>query len=53
MTPAKKPAKKIALTLKVSQRDYERLCVLRARTRQTALEILEDALKNALSKAGV
>lgn len=57
MTSAKKTPKKsddrVALTLKVSQRDYERLCLLRAKTRQTAMEILEDALKKALSKAGV
>ena len=57
MTPAKKPSKKrddrVALTLKVSQRDYERLCLLRAKTHQTAMEILERALKGALREGGV
>lgn len=51
--PAKKSEKKIALTVKVSQQDFERLCVLRARTRLRAQEILEKALQNALSKAKV
>jgi len=57
MRRAKKSAKKsddlVALTVKVTQKDYERLCLLRARTRQTAMEILEAALKRALREAGV
>jgi len=57
VTPAKRTPKKaddrVALTLKVTQRDYERLCLLRAKTHQTAMEILEEALKKALREAGV
>ena len=57
MMPAKKSVKKsddrVALTVKVSQKDYERLCLLRAKTRQTAMEILEEALRKALREAGV
>ena len=51
--PAKRPDDLVALTLKVSQRDYERLCLLRAKTHRTAMEILEEALRTALSKAKV
>jgi len=57
MRPARRTAKssddRVALTLKVSQRDYERLCLLRAQTHQTAMEILEEALKRTLREAGV
>lgn len=57
MTPATKSLKRsddrVALTVKVSQKDYERLCLLRAKSRRTAMEILEEALRKALREAGV
>jgi len=57
MTPERKGAKKserlVALTVKVTQEDFERLCILRARTHQKAQQILEKALRTALDKAKV
>jgi len=50
---AKKSDERVALTVKVTQEDYERLCLLRARTPYSANEILEKALKKALREAGV
>jgi len=51
----KKPAKdaRVALTVKVSQRDYERLSLLRAKTRQTAMDMIEQAIQKMLREAGV
>jgi len=53
MKKTAKPDKLIALTVKIDQRTYERLCVLRARTRETASDICKNALLRALRDAGV
>lgn len=47
-----KPAKdeRVSLTARVTQKDYERLVLLRARTDMTALDILEAALREYLDR---
>lgn len=41
---------RVSLTARVTQRDYERLVLLRARTDMTALDILEAALREYLDR---
>jgi hypothetical protein len=54
MTPKKSPKsakdERVSLTARVTQRDYERLVLLRARTDMTALDILEAALREYLDR---
>jgi hypothetical protein len=49
---AKNPARdeRVSLTARVTQKDYERLVLLRARTDMTALDILEAALREYLDR---
>jgi hypothetical protein len=42
----------IALTLKIDSKTYMRLSVLRAKERKTAQDILTEALKSYLDRAG-
>lgn len=42
----------IALTLKIDSKTYMRLSVLRAKERRTAQDILTEALKACLDRAG-
>jgi len=49
---AKRSESMIALTLKVDSKLYVRLSTHRAKTRQTAQEILTEALKQYLSREG-
>jgi Ribbon-helix-helix protein, copG family len=44
--------KPIALTLKIDGKTYERLTTLRAKQRRTHQDILKDALRQYLEKAG-
>ena len=55
MTTAKAsapPQGMVALTLKVDSKTYVRLSILRAKERKTAQEILTEALKAYLLRAG-
>jgi hypothetical protein len=47
-----KEEKLVALTLKIDSEMYVRLSTLRAQKRKTAQEILAEALKSYLDKAG-
>jgi predicted transcriptional regulator len=50
---APKAEKPVALTLKTDSQTYMRLSMLRARDRKTAQEILTEALRAYLDRAGV
>jgi hypothetical protein len=54
MTAKKSPKsaknERVSLTARVTQKDYERLVLLRARTDMTALDILEAALREYLDR---
>jgi len=50
--PKPKAEKPVALTLKIDSQTYLRLCVLRARDRKTAQDILTEALIALLDREG-
>lgn len=54
MTAKKSPKSakddRVSLTARVTQKDYERLVLLRARTDMTAIDILEAALREYLDR---
>ena len=49
---ASTPDDAVALTLKVDEKTYVRLCTLRAKERSTTQEILNDALLEHLKRLG-
>jgi hypothetical protein len=46
------PDDAVALTLKVDEKTYVRLCTLRAKERSTTQEILNEALQDYLKRLG-